>query len=174
GEHSVRNALMAAACAYATGADIQQIKSGLANFAPVSGRMSKHTGINQVQIIDDSYNANPGSVRAAIDVLAQKQCGILVLGDLGELGPNAAHLHAELGECARIKKLPHIFTVGTLSRNAAVAFGVEAKPFSEQADLIAYLKTIARADMTLLIKGSRSSRMDLVVRELCDSVGESH
>lgn len=174
GEHSVQNALMAAACAYATGADIQQIKSGLANFAPVSGRMSKHTGINQVRIIDDSYNANPGSVRAAIDVLAQKQCGILVLGDLGELGPDAAHLHAELGEYARIKKLPHIFTVGTLSRNAAVAFGVEAKHFNEQDDLIAYLKTIAKADMTLLIKGSRSSRMDLVVRELCDSVGESH
>lgn len=174
GEHSVRNALMAAACSSAVGASLEQIKTGLENFAPVSGRMSKHVGINQVQIIDDSYNANPGSVRAAIDVLAQKSCGILVLGDLAELGPDAARLHAELGEYARAKKLPHIFTLGNLSQNATQAFGNGAQHFTELASLVAYLKTIAKADMTLLIKGSRSSKMDLVVRELCDLVGESH
>ncbi len=174
GEHSVRNALMAAACAFAAGAKLQQIKMGLANFAPVAGRMSKHTGINQVQIIDDSYNANPGSVRAAIDVLAQKTCGVLVLGDLAELGPDAARLHGELGDYARSKKLSHIFTLGNLSQNASQHFGVGAQHFMDRASLVSHLKAIARADMTLLIKGSRSSKMDLVVRELCDSAGDTH
>lgn len=174
GEHSVRNALMAAACASAAGANLAQIKAGLANFAPVAGRMSKHIGVNQVQIIDDSYNANPGSVRAAIDVLAQKKCGVLVLGDLAELGPDAARLHGELGDYARTKQLPHIFTLGNLSQNASQHFGVDALHFTERAALIAHLKQIAKADMTLLIKGSRSSKMDLVVRELCDSAGDTH
>jgi UDP-N-acetylmuramoyl-tripeptide--D-alanyl-D-alanine ligase len=111
GEHNVRNALMAAACASAVGADLQKIKQGLANFAPVAGRMNRHVGVNDVVIIDDSYNANPGSVRAAIDVLAQKKHSILVLGDLSELGPEAPQLHAELGEYARAKKIePFIYS----------------------------------------------------------------
>lgn len=174
GEHSVRNALMAAACTFAAGANLQQIKTGLANFVPVDGRMSKHIGVNQVQIIDDSYNANPGSVRAAIDVLAKKACGVLVLGDLAELGPDAARLHGELGDYARTKQLPHIFTLGNLSQNASQHFGVGAQHFADRASLVTHLKNIARADMTLLIKGSRSSKMDLVVRELCDSAGDAH
>lgn len=174
GEHNVRNALMAAACASAVGASLQQIKQGLANFSPVAGRMSRHSGINGAQIIDDSYNANPGSVRAAIDVLAQKKCGILVLGDLAELGPEAPQLHAELGEYARAKKIANLFTVGKLSENAARAFGLDALHFADQASLVTHLKTIANKDTTLLIKGSRSAAMDLVVRELCNSVGDIH
>lgn len=173
GEHSVRNALMAAACSVAAGASLQQVQEGLANFAPVAGRMSKHVGTNNVQIIDDSYNANPGSVRAAIDVLAQKTCGVLVLGDLAELGPDAARLHGELGDYARSKQLPHIFTLGNLSQYASEHFGAGAQHFTDRSALVAHLKTIANADMTLLIKGSRSSKMDLVVRELCDSAGDN-
>jgi UDP-N-acetylmuramoyl-tripeptide--D-alanyl-D-alanine ligase len=174
GEHNVRNALMAAACASAVGANLQQIKQGLASFSPVAGRMSRHIGINNAQIIDDSYNANPGSVRAAIDVLAQKKLGILVLGDLGELGPEAPQLHTELGEYARAKKIANLFTVGKLSENATRAFGLDAIHFADQASLIAHLKSIANKDTTLLIKGSRSAAMDLVVRRLCDSVGDLH
>ena len=174
GEHSVRNALMAAACASAAGASLQQVQAGLANFAPVAGRMSKHTGVNQVQIIDDSYNANPGSVRAAIDVLAQQPYGVLVLGDLAELGPDAIRLHGELGDYARLKKLPHIFTLGNLSQHACHHFGEGAQHFIDRASLVAHLKTIASPDMTLLIKGSRSSKMDLVVSELCNPLGDSH
>lgn len=174
GEHSVRNALMAAACAFAAGASLPQIQIGLENFAPVAGRMSQHIGIKGAQIIDDSYNANPGSVRAAIDVLAQKPCGILVLGDLGELGPDETRLHGELGAYAREKQLPHIFTLGNLSKHASEQFGAGAQHFFERADLIAHLKNIATPNMTFLIKGSRSSKMDLVVRELCDSAGDSH
>ncbi|MEN0037037.1 MAG: UDP-N-acetylmuramoyl-tripeptide--D-alanyl-D-alanine ligase [Cellvibrio sp.] len=174
GEHNVRNALMAAACASAVGADLQKIKQGLAGFSPVAGRMSRHIGINQAHIIDDSYNANPGSVRAAIDVLAQTKQGILVLGDLGELGPEAPQLHAELGEYARAKKIAHLFTVGKLSENATRAFGLDALHFADQASLVAHLKTIADKDTTFLIKGSRSAAMDLVVRQLCDSAGDLH
>lgn len=174
GEHNVRNALMAAACASAVGADLQKIKQGLANFAPVSGRMSRHIGINQAAIIDDSYNANPGSVRAAIDVLSQKNNSILVLGDLAELGAEAQQAHTELGEYARAKKLSHLFTVGSLSESAAAAFGVGAQHFSNKAELVAHLKTIANKKTTILIKGSRSAAMDTVVRELCDSAGENH
>lgn len=174
GEHNVRNALMAAACASAVGADLQKIKQGLANFAPVAGRMSRHIGINDVALIDDSYNANPGSVRAAIDVLAQKKHSVLVLGDLGELGPEAPQLHAELGKYARSKKVKHLFTVGTLSENAATAFGVGAEHFSDKAALVAHLKTIADKKTTILIKGSRSAAMDSVVRELCVSAGDNH
>jgi UDP-N-acetylmuramoyl-tripeptide--D-alanyl-D-alanine ligase len=174
GEHNVRNALMAAACASAVGASLAQIKQGLADFSPVAGRMSRHLGVNSAQIIDDSYNANPGSVRAAIDVLAQKLNGILVLGDLGELGAEAPQLHAELGEYARTKKITHLFTVGKLSENAARTFGEGARHFVDQTSLIAHLKMIANPEMTFLIKGSRSSAMDLVVRQLCDSAGDSH
>lgn len=174
GEHNIRNALMAAACASAVGADLQKIKQGLANFAPVSGRMSRHVGVNDAAIIDDSYNANPGSVRAAIDVLAQKTNSILVLGDLGELGPEAAQLHAELGEYARAKKLSHLFTVGKLSENASKAFGTDAIHFADKATLVAHLKSIANKNTTILIKGSRSAAMDTVVRELCNSAGDNH
>ena len=174
GEHNVRNALMAAACASAVGATLQQIKQGLANFAPVAGRMSRHVGINNAQIIDDSYNANPGSVRAAIDVLSQKSQGILVLGDLGELGTEAPQLHTELGEYARTKKIAHLFTVGKLSENASRGFGEGAQHFVDQASLIEHLKKIANKDTTMLIKGSRSAAMDLVVRQLCDSAEGAH
>ena len=174
GEHNVRNALMAAACASAVGASLPQIKQGLANFAPVAGRMSRHIGFNGAQIIDDSYNANPGSVRAAIDVLAQTPQGILVLGDLGELGAEAPQLHAELGEYARTKKIANVFTVGKLSENASRTFGAGAMHFVDQPSLIEHLKTIANKDTTLLIKGSRSATMDVVVRKLCDSVEDQH
>lgn len=174
GEHSVRNALMAAACAYALGASLKQIQQGLAKFSPVAGRMSRHLGVNQSLVIDDSYNANPGSVRAAIDVLAQSQHGVLVLGDLAELGEQAAELHAELGDYARQKKIAHLLTLGNLSKYASHRFGVGAEHFTERDLLVAALKKLATPTTTFLIKGSRSSKMDLVVRELCDSAGDTH
>ena len=174
GEHSVRNALMASACAYALGASLKQIQQGLEKFSPVAGRMSRHRGTNQSLVIDDSYNANPGSVRAAIDVLAQAQHSVLVLGDLAELGEGAAELHGELGEYARQKNIAHLLTLGKLSENASRQFGAGAEHFTERELLVAALKKLASPNTTFLIKGSRSSKMDLVVRELCDSVGDTH
>lgn len=176
GEHSVRNALMAAAMASAVGASLQNIQQGLANFAPVAGRMSRHIGVNQALIIDDSYNANPGSVRVAIDVLAAREGQrILVLGDLAELGSNAAELHAELGVYAKQKAIDHLFTLGVLSRNASEAFGQKqgSHHFTDRQALAAELEKLATPQTTILIKGSRSSKMDVVVSALC-SVGESH
>jgi len=176
GEHSVRNALMAAAMAYAVGANLKNIQQGLANFAPVGGRMSRHIGINSALIIDDSYNANPGSVRAAIDVLsARNGQQVLVLGDLGELGENAEELHAQLGLYARQKNINHFYTLGVLTKHASDAFGQQLGQhhFTERDSLIAALKNIATPDTTILIKGSRSAKMDLVVSALC-STGENH
>lgn len=174
GEHSVRNVLMASACAFAVGATAQHIQQGLANFSPVAGRMSRHKGVQGSLVIDDSYNANPGSVRAAIDVLAQHTHGILVLGDLAELGADAAEQHAALGEYARTKHIKHLFTVGKLSEQASHRYGEGALHFATQAALVEQLKHIATDKTTFLIKGSRSSKMELVVRELCPSVGDQH
>lgn len=174
GEHSVRNALMAAACCYALGASLEQIQRGLARFAPVAGRMSRQRGYQGALIIDDSYNANPGSVRAAIDVLAQSPHSILVLGDLAELGEHAAELHAELGAYARAKNIQQIFTLGQLTANTSRAFGAGAQHFSERAALVAAIKPQLNAETTVLIKGSRSSNMDLVVGELVATTGDTH
>ena len=177
GKHSVRNALMAAAMAFAVGASVQQIKQGLENFAPVSGRMSRHIGVNNALIIDDSYNANPGSVRAAIDVLSAKQGQrILVLGDLAELGDDAAALHASLGAYAK-NKIDKFFTLGALSRHASEIFsGADNKShFTSRDALIEQLTALATPNTTLLIKGSRSAKMDLVVSALClQKSGDHH
>lgn len=138
--------------------------------------MSRHIGVNKALIIDDSYNANPGSVRAAIDVLAVREGErILVLGDLGELGENAAELHAQLGAYALQKNLDHFFTLGVLTQHASEAYGQQLGQhhFSERESLIAALKKLTTPDTTILIKGSRSAKMDLVVSALCSN-GDDH
>lgn len=174
GEHSVRNALMAAAMASAVGATLPQIQRGLQKFSPVSGRMSRHQSELGAVVIDDSYNANPGSVRAAMDVLAASNGRrIFVLGDLGELGDAAEQLHRELGEYAKQKNLDQLFTLGVLSRKASEAFAERALHFSDRDQLIAQLKTLAIPGTTILIKGSRSAKMDLVVNALC-AIGDTH
>ena len=176
GDHSVRNALMASAMAYSVGANRQQIQQGLKIFSPVGGRMSRHVGVKGASIIDDSYNANPGSVRAAIDVLAShKGERILVLGDLGELGENEKELHASLGEYARSKNIDHFFSLGSLTKYASDAFGRQEgmHHFSERDLLITQLKEIISSNTTILIKGSRSAKMDLVVSALCSN-GDIH
>jgi UDP-N-acetylmuramoyl-tripeptide--D-alanyl-D-alanine ligase len=180
GEHNVRNALMAAAMAFSVGASLEKIRDGLALFSPVSGRMTSRVGIKGAKIIDDSYNANPGSVRAAIDVLASRDGHrILVLGDLGELGPEAEQQHFDLGIYAQNKKIEGVFTLGNLSRHASLAFASATSAHYESRDLlIETLKDIANPNTTFLIKGSRSAKMELVVNALCSaqetSTGDSH
>lgn len=170
GEHNIRNALMSAACALAIGIDLQKIQQGLKNFSPVAGRMSRHIGIHGAEIIDDSYNANPGSVRAAIDVLARLPKGVLVLGDLAELGDDTEKLHSQLGDYAREKNIYQLFTLGKLSENVSRAFGKNAEHFVDREKLIERLKQLADSGTTFLIKGSRSAQMDWVVRALCEAV----
>lgn len=176
GEHSVRNALMASAMAHSVGASLTDIQKGLANFSPVGGRMSRHAGVNQSLIIDDSYNANPGSVRAAIDVLAASSGKkILVLGDLAELGDDEKNQHEHLGAYAAQKNIDHFFTLGKLTAYASEAFGEQSGQhhFIEREALISALRLVATLDTTILIKGSRSAKMDLVVKTLCSN-GENH
>ncbi len=168
GEHNVRNAMAAACCAYAVGASDASIVEGLADFVPVAGRMKRYSGPAGSTLIDDAYNANPGSVRAAIDVLSSEPGKtILVMGDMGELGEEAEFLHGDIGRYAAEKKLHAVYTVGALARSVSDNFNAQARHFDDQQALIDYLHAvITDSNCTLLIKGSRSARMDRVVSAL--------
>ena len=162
GVHNLRNALAAGACAVAAGAPLTAICSGLEAFNPVAGRMQLHTMPDGHQLIDDSYNANPDSVRAAIDVLA----GLpgrrtLVLGTMGEIGDNSPAMHAEVGAYALERGIDMLFTFGNDAAHAARAFGDGALSFEDIPSLVAAL-----ADQPpghVLVKGSRSTRMERVI-----------
>lgn len=170
GQHTVCNALTAAACALAVGASLTHIQNGLRAFTPISGRQSLARGYAGALIIDDSYNANPGSVRAAIDVLARYDDGqILVLGDMGELGDEAEALHREVGRYAAECGLKTLFTLGPLSVWTAQEFGTGAHHYDTHDALISALKETVGKTSKVLIKGSRSAGMDLVVRGLSES-----
>jgi UDP-N-acetylmuramoyl-tripeptide--D-alanyl-D-alanine ligase len=168
GMHNVRNALVAVAVASALGTGAEAIRAGLAGLKPVAGRLNPRAAADGVRLIDDSYNANPESVRAAIDVLM----GLagrhwLVLGDLGELGPNAAQLHRGLGEASRAAGLDGIYTVGRLSASASEAFGEGGRHFTDQADLVAELRERLGPGDLVLVKGSRLAAMERVADALC-------
>jgi UDP-N-acetylmuramoyl-tripeptide--D-alanyl-D-alanine ligase len=123
-------------------------------------------------VIDDTYNANPDSIAAAIEVLASLGGRRwFVMGDLGELGPDAALLHAEAGTRARAAGIEHLATVGALSKEASRAFGEGAVHFVDQPGLIAHLMSELGADDRLLVKGSRLARMEKVVEALCAGAG---
>ncbi len=168
GTHMVANALAASCCAWAAGANIEHIKTGLESCPSVSGRMHRLRGPAGCVLIDDAYNANPGSVKAAIDVLAGcTGARILVMGDMGELGEEAWLMHAEIGDYAAAKKLDAVFTVGSLSQAVSEEFNGPARHFDSQQALIEHLfRVVDGSDYTLLIKGSRSARMDRVVSAL--------
>jgi UDP-N-acetylmuramoyl-tripeptide--D-alanyl-D-alanine ligase len=168
GLHNIRNALAAACCARAVGASDQAIINGLQHFAPVAGRMSIKTGHHGSRVMDDSYNANPGSVRAAIDVLAHTPGdNLLVLGDMGELGEQAQQQHADIGRYASGKNLAAVFSCGQLSQAITANYSGSAQHFNDQQTLIAHLRSlVAQKQYTILIKGSRSARMDVVVEAL--------
>lgn len=168
GTHMVANALAASCCARAAGAGLEHIKAGLESCPSVSGRMHRLRGPSGCTLIDDAYNANPGSVKAAIDVLADcPGARILVMGDMGELGDEAWLMHAEIGNYAARKKLDAVFTVGSLSQAVSEEFNGPARHFDSQQALIEHLfRVVDGSDYTLLIKGSRSARMDRVVSAL--------
>jgi UDP-N-acetylmuramoyl-tripeptide--D-alanyl-D-alanine ligase len=169
GLHNVRNALAAATCALAAGAPLSTIRQGLEAFAPVRGR--SHLSLarlhgREVTLIDDSYNANPDSVLAAIDVLA----GLpgprwLVLGDMGEVGSQGPAFHAEVGAHARERALEHVWCVGALCAETAAACGPAARHFDTVQALLAHLAE-APAAASVLVKGSRFMAMERVVRAL--------
>ncbi|NZA28376.1 UDP-N-acetylmuramoyl-tripeptide--D-alanyl-D-alanine ligase [Luteimonas sp. SJ-92] len=175
GRHNVRNALAAAALAVAAaGADAVTIATGLAAARPVAGRLARHRLAGGAVLIDDSYNANPGSLAAAIDTLAAAPGeGWLVLGDMGELGPDAEALHAEAGNRARRSGLARLYALGPLSAAAARAFGDGGRCFDSHQAVAAALRADldaatraggdAGAPVRVLVKGSRSSAMERIV-----------
>lgn len=167
GRHNAANALAATALALAAGATCEQIAAGLSAARAVDGRLVRQSIGNGVTLIDDSYNANPASMRAAIDTLSTAPAPRwLVLGDMKELGADGAALHSEVGGYAHASGIERLYAVGELSRHACAGYGPSARHFDSQAELIACLRADLVAGVTLLTKGSRSSAMDRVAKAL--------
>ena len=167
GRHNVRNALAAAAMALAVGATLAQVRDGLAAVQGVAGRLATHRLRCGATLVDDSYNANPGSLAAAIDTLAEGAGEAwLVLGDMRELGADEAALHAEAGARAKAAGIARLYTLGPLSAQAAQAFGEGARQFDTHAALAEALWGELGAGTTVLVKGSRGSAMDRIVAAL--------
>ncbi|QEA14554.1 bifunctional UDP-N-acetylmuramoyl-L-alanyl-D-glutamate--2,6-diaminopimelate ligase MurE/UDP-N-acetylmuramoyl-tripeptide--D-alanyl-D-alanine ligase MurF [Comamonas flocculans] len=170
GRHNVRNALAAAACALAAGAPLQVLAQGLTQFRPVSGRsraFALQRRGHRLSVVDDSYNANPDSVLAAIDVLASLPAPrLLVLGDMGEVGSQGPQFHAEAGSYARAQGVEQLLALGELSRHTAQAFGEGARHFDDAPALIARLLECLPQTASVLVKGSRFMRMERVVRAI--------
>ncbi len=164
GLHNVSNALAAAAVTTSLGVSLEQVKSGLMAMTPVKGRFCVHKLSDAVTVIDDTYNASVQSVMAAIDTLSvMPGYRVLAFGDMGELGTDAASLHRQIGEHAKLKKLDAVLTVGELSRHTADA--AEGQHFADKASLNQALQHLMQQQrpVTILAKGARSARMEEVV-----------
>jgi UDP-N-acetylmuramoyl-tripeptide--D-alanyl-D-alanine ligase len=167
GAHNVRNALAATACTYAIGVSIDDIKRGLESFSPVNGRLQRKTAQSGALVIDDTYNANPDSVRAAIDVLSHTNAPhVLVLGDMGEVGNEGRKFHEEIGAYAKQKGIEHLLTMGDLAQYIAAAYGPQAQHFDGIDALNQAVDALATKDATVLVKGSRFMKMERVVQHL--------
>lgn len=170
GRHNAANALAAAAVAYALGVPGEAVVAGLEGMHAVRGRLQPRRTPAGALVIDDSYNANPASTRAAIDVLAARPGPrLLALGDMGELGSDARALHAEIGAYARAAGIDALYTVGSLSRATSEAYGSGAQHLESIGALVEVLAQKLNNDnkATLLVKGSRSARMERLVDALC-------
>lgn len=169
GVHNVRNACAAAAVAHALDIDIDDISAALKSVNPVAGRLQPVHGLNDATLFDDSYNANPLSVVAAAEFLAALPGeSWLVLGDMKELGDDAAELHREVGEAVRTSGVNRLFAYGDLAASAAEGFGERARWFASLDTLVDELSKEMNSDVTVLVKGSRSMRMERVVDALCE------
>ncbi len=167
GRHNVLNALAAASLALAAGIALPRVAEGLQQARPVAGRQVAHALPGGAVLVDDSYNANPGSLAAAIAALAAaSEEGWLVLGDMRELGPDAEALHAQAGTRAREAGLKRLYALGPLSAAAAAAFGEGGRHFDSHAALAAALEADLHAGVRCLVKGSRGSAMDKIVTAL--------
>ena len=169
GRHNVKNALAASACALAAGVPLAAVAQGLQAFEPVKGRsraLVLHAGDNVITLVDDTYNANPDSVRAAIDVLAELPAPrLLVLGDMGEVGDQGPEFHAEVGAYAAERGIDALFTLGELCVHSAQAFGA-ARHFEDMDRLLAAVMAQVDGFQSVLVKGSRFMKMERVVQAL--------
>jgi UDP-N-acetylmuramoyl-tripeptide--D-alanyl-D-alanine ligase len=170
GIHNVRNALAAAACAHAVGITASTIAQGLTAFRPYTGRLQVKQAVGGATVIDDSYNANPDSVRAAIDVLAScPPPTALVLGDMGEVGEHGKQFHREVGEYARAKGVTQLLAMGEATRDTVAAFGNGARHFVAVEELLPQIEA-----KTILVKGSRFMKMERVVAALTGTAEGGH
>ncbi len=173
GIHNARNALAATAAASALNVPLEKIVSGLEKFGGVAGRLQRKVAPHGASLIDDTYNANPASMRAAISVLAQAGGKrVLVLGDMGELGDDAALFHAEIGNEARRAGIDKLYALGELSHYAVKEFGSGARHFDRVEDLQDVLEKELDKNTTVLVKGSRFMKMERVVNHL--EAGAAH
>jgi UDP-N-acetylmuramoyl-tripeptide--D-alanyl-D-alanine ligase len=167
GRHNVVNALAAAAAAVNAGASLAQVAAGLSQMQAVRGRLQFRRTRHGAWLIDDSYNANPSSVRAGLEVLSELPGRRwLVLGDMAELGDVAEASHRELGELARSLGVERLYSFGTLAALAAEGFGAGAERYRDAAELTSALDAALSADVRVLIKGSRVNRLERVVEAL--------
>ncbi len=167
GTHNVLNALAASAVCLALNVDLTQIQQGLQHVKPVKGRLQLLQTAMGAKIIDDTYNANPASLEAALDVL-QKCSGELwlALGAFGELGATSAAMHGEMAAAIKKAGVTRVFALGVMAENTVKAFGAGAHFYSQQADLIKAVEQEITADVVLLVKGSRNQKMETVVNAL--------
>ncbi len=161
GKHNVNNALAAAACAHSVGIDINTIQRGLTNADAVTNRLQQQCGQRGCILLDDSYNANPSSVTAAVSVLMQTSgTHIVIFGDMLELGEDAAQIHADMGQTFRDAGIDYVFTVGDLTQHTVAHFGQGGEYFSDRRHaLIDRVKSLLNDNVTVLIKGSKRNRM---------------
>lgn len=170
GRHNVVNALAAAAACLALGIDLQQIKQGLENVKPVTGRLQPLVSRLGNIVIDDTYNANSASLAAGLAVLANCSCERwLVLGAFGELGVDSEKMHEDIGELIKASGVVRLLATGADARYAVKAFGQGGQFFDSQDELIGVLKQELKGDEAILVKGSRAQRMENVVAALVDS-----
>jgi UDP-N-acetylmuramoyl-tripeptide--D-alanyl-D-alanine ligase len=171
GMHNVRNALAAAAAAWAAGAGLPAIRKGLAQTRAVSGRLERKPALRGASMIDDSYNANPSSVRAGLDALASLPGEHwFVLGEMAELGSDAPAMHAGIGGHARATGVTRLYAVGGHARAAVEAFGAGAEWFASVDQLIEALRCGLHSGVTVLIKGSRVNRLERVASAIAADV----
>ena len=173
GEHNVRNALAVAAAGFALGMTAGKIIAGLEDAGAVAGRLQWVQGAKGQRILNDAYNANPASVKAAIDVLKHAERSWLVLGDMAELGADEAAQHTAIGRYARAQGIQHVLTTGVLSRFTTEAFGAGAHWFATREELVQFLQQQTQQQDVILVKGSRSAGMDLVVTALQRNSGDN-
>ncbi|MFN0299113.1 MAG: UDP-N-acetylmuramoyl-tripeptide--D-alanyl-D-alanine ligase [Burkholderiales bacterium] len=167
GAHNVHNALAAAAASSIAGAGPEAIGQGLTAFRPAKGRLQTFTSARGHVLIDDTYNANPDSVRAAIDILASVPGPrFLVLGDMGEVGAHGEAYHAEVGQYARERGVDLLLALGEMTRTSVASFGDGGEYFTSVESLIERLNTLPSAPATILVKGSRFMRMERVIAQL--------
>jgi UDP-N-acetylmuramoyl-tripeptide--D-alanyl-D-alanine ligase len=167
GGHNVLNALCAAAAATAAGASLDDVRAGLATMRPVPGRLQFKTAPSGAWIVDDSYNANPSSMKAGIEVLASVDARRwLVMGDMGELGSFAEASHGEIGRFARNHRIDRLFATGPLSQLAVEAFGPGAEWFADTEALARSVNAELTREVCVLVKGSRMNRLERVVEAL--------